>query len=95
MGSRWSKALSKEEFEFFKENTNYSEQQIAAMHKLLAKECPNGRLNQDQFIAFFHRIYPAGKPDIVCQRLFHIFDTDNSGFVDFKEFLLAIYWVVR
>jgi Ca2+-binding EF-hand superfamily protein len=34
--------------------------------------------------------FPSGSAEGFCEHVFRTFDTDNSGFIDFKEFLLAI-----
>jgi len=92
MGSTNSKNLSKDDIAFFKTNTPFTEEQITGMHKIFNEECPNHKLNKQQFIKFYHRIHPAGTGDAVCERLFRFFDTNNSGFIEFKEFLLAVYF---
>lgn len=34
--------------------------------------------------------YPQGKAEKFCNHVFKVFDTDGSGLIDFKEFLIAI-----
>ncbi len=34
--------------------------------------------------------YPHGKADKFCSHVFKVFDTDNSGLIDFTELLVAI-----
>ena len=34
--------------------------------------------------------YDPGNAEEFCSNVFRIFDSDNNGFIDFKEFLLAI-----
>lgn len=34
--------------------------------------------------------FPTGTPDTFCEHVFRSFDNDNSGKIDFKEFLVAI-----
>lgn len=38
----------------------------------------------------YSTFFPAGNPDQFCEHVFRSFDKDNSGKIDFKEFLLAI-----
>ena len=34
--------------------------------------------------------FPSGNAEQFCDHVFRTFDTDKNGFIDFKEFLLAI-----
>merc|ERR1719510_1149540 len=36
-------------------------------------------------------LYPDGDPDKFGDHVFRAFDTDGNGYIDFKEFMLAIY----
>lgn len=54
------------------------------------QDCPKGHLTKDQFIKVYKDFFPSGSAEGFCEHVFRTFDTDNSGFIDFKEFLLAI-----
>ncbi|KAI1715172.1 EF hand domain-containing protein [Ditylenchus destructor] len=41
-------------------------------------------------LALYKDFFPSGSAEGFCEHVFRTFDTDNSGFIDFKEFLLAI-----
>lgn len=47
-------------------------------------------MTKDQFIKVYKDFFPSGSAEGFCEHVFRTFDTDNSGFIDFKEFLLAI-----
>ena len=49
------------------------------------RDCPNGRLTPQKFIGL-------GYSEHYCDHVFRTFDTDNNGVIDFKEFLLAVYF---
>jgi len=38
----------------------------------------------------YKEFYPQGKADKFCAQVFSVFDADNSGRIDFTEFLIAI-----
>ncbi|CAD6186109.1 unnamed protein product [Caenorhabditis auriculariae] len=91
MGIKGSKPkLSKEDLEFLKKNTNFTEEQIKEWYKGFVQDCPKGHLTKEQFIKVYKDFFPSGSAEGFCEHVFRTFDTDNSGFIDFKEFLLAI-----
>merc|ERR1711981_1128245 len=38
----------------------------------------------------YKMFFPSGNAEQFCADFFRIFDTDKNGYIDFKEFLLAI-----
>ena len=54
------------------------------------RDCPDGLLSKAKFLEVYSTFFPAGNPDQFCEHVFRSFDKDNSGKIDFKEFLLAI-----
>ena len=52
-------------------------------------ECPDGFLSKSQLHAMYSRILPKEDPTMIVGHLFRIFDRDNSGTIDFSEFVLA------
>jgi Ca2+-binding EF-hand superfamily protein len=53
-------------------------------------DCPNGKLSPAMFIEMYRMFFPGGDPRRFCENVFRTFDSDRSGHIDFKEFLLAI-----
>ena len=39
----------------------------------------------------YEKHFPGGNAEKYCSLVFKTFDTDQNGYIDFKEFLLAIY----
>ena len=54
------------------------------------KDCPDGQLSRAKFLEVYSSFFPQGNADKFCAHVFRTFDSDNSGKIDFKEFLLAI-----
>ena len=52
-------------------------------------ECPEGELSKTQLHQMYSRILPKEDPTMIVNHLFRIFDRDNSGSIDFSEFVLA------
>ncbi len=53
-------------------------------------ECPEGKLTKNHLHSLFKRIFPGGDSEVFCNHIFRIFDNDGNGFLDFKEFLMAL-----
>lgn len=56
----------------------------------IKRDCPDGLLSKAKFLEVYSTFFPTGNPDKFCNHVFRSFDGDNSGKIDFKEFLLAI-----
>ena len=54
------------------------------------RDCPNGQLTRAKFLEVYASFFPDGNAEKFCEHVFRTFDADNSGKIDFKEFLLAI-----
>ncbi len=55
--------------------------------------CPKGEFDKKAFVKYFSELRPDRNTEFFVTQLFNAFDSDNSGKVDFKEFLLAISFV--
>ena len=58
-------------------------------YRRFLEECPDGVLRKPDLHAMYCKILPAEDPTIIVNHLFRIFDRDNNGTIDFKEFVLA------
>lgn len=91
MGGSSSKSkLSKEDVEFLKKHTNYDEVTIKEWHKGFKADCPDGKLTPEKFTEMYKGFFPNGNAKEFCEHVFRLFDADKNGYIDFKEFLLAI-----
>merc|ERR1712179_271940 len=91
MGNQTGKErLSKADVEFLKTNTRYDEDTIQQWYKGFMKDCPEGKLNPPMFIKIYSKCFPGGNAGEFCDHVFRTFDSDKNGFIDFKEFLMAI-----
>jgi Ca2+-binding EF-hand superfamily protein len=58
-------------------------------YRSFLKECPAGVLRKADLHSMYLKILPKEDPAVIVDHLFRIFDRDNSGTIDFKEFVLA------
>ena len=55
------------------------------------KDCPTGELTKEKFILMYSKMFPSGNPEKFSENVFRTFDSNNSGTIDFSEFMLALH----
>jgi Ca2+-binding EF-hand superfamily protein len=60
-------------------------------HKGFQKDFPSGEVDKSQFIQMYRTLFPNGNAEKFSQNMFRILDTNNSGTIDFREFMLALH----
>lgn len=71
-------------------NNKKTKQKLHFFCVLIQRDCPSGQLSKKKFIEVYSGFFPDGNAEEFCTHVFRTFDKDNSGKIDFKEFLLAI-----
>jgi len=84
-------SLNKEDVLFLMKHTGYTEDAIHEWYKGFYSDCPSGKLSSSAFISSYQKFFPGGNATEFCKHIFRTFDRDGNGYIDFKEFLLAIY----
>merc|ERR1712193_166623 len=64
---------------------------IQGWYEGFLKDCPSGELTKEQFVEMYSKIFPSGNADNFSQNIFRTFDTNNSGTIDFRGFMLALH----
>lgn len=82
--------LTEDEINLLLANTSFTREEIHKWHEGFIKDCPKGQLSKVKFVDAYKAFYPQGKADKFCNHVFKVFDFDNSGQIDFTEFLIAI-----
>ncbi|CCC70828.1 hypothetical protein NCAS_0F03440 [Naumovozyma castellii] len=89
MGNKTSK-LSKEDVTDLKQATYFDRREIQQWHKGFLRDCPSGQLTREDFVRIYKQFFPFGTPEEFANHLFSVFDRDNNGAIDFKEFITVL-----
>jgi len=70
--------------------SRFTQQEILHFFIEFSKQFPKGRVTQKDLKKIYKKAYPAGKPDELIADMFRVYDVDNSGTIDFREFLCGL-----
>ena len=84
------KYLNLQDFQFCLNHTHFKESEILNWFKGFRQECPTGHLAKAHLSSLFKKAFNDENGEVFSNHIFRIFDKDGNGFLDFKEFLMAI-----
>ncbi|XP_055339431.1 neuronal calcium sensor 2-like [Paramacrobiotus metropolitanus] len=82
--------LKKSDMDFLKANTTFDEATISEWYIEFMRDCKNGKLSPQKFMEVYEVLCPGGEAKAFAKHAFRTFDKDRNGFIDFKEFLMAV-----
>ena len=85
-----TQSMTKTELEQLKAHTHFDEDTIRGWYKGFKQDCPDGRLTPSKFAELYKMFFPGTNTEKFSDHIFRNFDTDRNGFIDFKEFLIAM-----
>ena len=71
------------------DKTGFSEECLRSQHEIFIKICPTGEMTKQTFLDLSRQAM-GDQVGFLSDSLFRIFDTDNSGTMDFDEYMLAL-----
>ncbi len=89
MGKTVSK-LSKDDLRQLRQATYFDKRELQQWYKGFLRDCPLGQLSEEEFVKVYKQFFPFGDSTDYCHYLFRVFDLDNSKYIDFKEFIIAL-----
>ncbi|XP_052258411.1 neuronal calcium sensor 2-like [Dreissena polymorpha] len=92
MGNRTAKPKGRYLNELIKKVPNMNfEEVLNTYEEFQAQSRGSGRLKQKDFIEVYKRAFQGNKgATALAESIFQSFDTDNSGYIDFEEFLVGL-----
>ena len=88
MGNKKTK-LKKEELEDLMECTHFTKKEIEDWYRGFMKSCPSGSVSCSDFQDMYSEFFEGDASDF-ANHVFRTFDTDRSGYIDFKEFMSSL-----
>ena len=76
-------------FKTIQQKSGLNQRQVRAQYEEFMKICPNGTMTKKKFVELSKEAL-GSKSDFLSDALFRVFDEDNSGTMDFAEYMLAI-----
>jgi len=88
---RYTEALSDDEITALEGSTRYNRDEIKGMHGDFIGDYPKGTINKEQFVQGYKK-HPLIKSSSskYFEKLFEAFDSDQSGEIEFSEYLIAL-----
>ena len=77
MGKGGSK-IPPEELKELVNRTHFDEKELRRWYKGFAKDCPDGRLNKEQFVELYSSFYDNGNANKFAEHVFRTFDVNND-----------------
>ena len=76
-------------FKTIQQKSGLNQRQVRGQYEEFMKICPNGTMTKKKFVELSKEAL-GSKSDFLSDALFRVFDEDNSGTMDFAEYMLAI-----
>ncbi|OJD18179.1 calcium-binding protein NCS-1 [Emergomyces pasteurianus Ep9510] len=82
--------LSPSQLDELQKATHFDRKELQQWYKGFLKDCPSGTLTKEEFQKIYRQFFPFGDPSSFANYVFRVFDSDDSGMIDFKEFICAL-----
>merc|ERR1739838_404844 len=83
--------LPEEDLEYLEKNTNADRAQIQEQYQGFLLNHPDGKISMKAFCSMIGEGSPGTNTSKLSQHIWRIYDTNMDGFIDFKEFMMALY----
>ena len=91
MGIRNGKpTLREEDIAFLTKSSGLGRLQVKSAFKNFVQEYPDGKMSPEMFHEMMLKALPKEDATKMEENMFRLYDTDNSGFIEFTEFMVIL-----
>jgi Ca2+-binding EF-hand superfamily protein len=83
--------LSEEDLAYLTRKTKEDKTQIEAQYKIFLTNHPDGDISRKSIQRMLSESFPRANVNKVSKHIWRMFDIDNNGLIDFKEFSLVLH----
>merc|ERR1719342_457308 len=81
--------LKQNDLDYLCNFTRFDKTEILDWFRCFIFDCPSGSLRKEKVLEMYTMILPEKNAQVFVNHIFRVFDRDNNGCIDFKEFMLA------
>jgi len=83
--------LTEEDKDYIAQNTAATREEIDQQHENFLQKHPDGKISKKDFSVLMRQCYPTADTDKLEKHIFRMYDANNDGKIDFKEFMVVLY----
>jgi len=83
--------VEEEDLRFLIQHTDLDESQVRMYYGQFLKKHPDGRLDRTSFREMMNICYPRADTGDIERHIFRMYDDNQDGFIDFREFMFVVY----
>lgn len=83
--------LEEEDIQFLIKYTNLKEEEVKEHYEHFISNHPKGKLDKKSFGKMMKLCYPESDKENIEKHIFRMYDSNQDGIIDFREFMLVVY----
>ena len=86
-----STSLAAEDLEYLQANTNIGREEIESQYQAFLASHPGGKISRKSFKSILGEGFPGTNTGKMSKHIWRMYDTNKDGFIDFREFMMALF----
>merc|ERR1711874_494131 len=83
--------LTEDDIEYIANNTALSKEQVEEQYNNFLIKHKDGKISKKSFLGMIKDCYPSAYSDQLGKLVFRMYDANNDGYIDFREFMVVLY----